>query len=338
MQRFKTVSKVVAIQKHLSLLNYLKQRLTTSEFNTVNASLIDIRTLPEQRVGFYVIEQNIETVLGVINEPLLGIEVVDGIDFESLPGISLLLANFKLAKSKEQLGELIILFAEYFPLLTQAVDITLKWDVDAIQIYANAIDHSISTIQVEGALYGVFKILKMLVNLSPVSISFTHSPSTIKESYQSFFNAPVTFNATKNCITYKATPKYFNLENRSLTVVSGINELMKSEFPNLSTTIQCSVILKSILHFGEPSRAHVASIMNLSISTLQRRLRKENTCFKDILQNIRKEISLILLIEHDLTLSNIAFLLGYHSESQLSRAFKCWYGEAPSIYKKTCMQ
>ncbi|WP_170287323.1 helix-turn-helix transcriptional regulator [Halioglobus maricola] len=73
----------------------------------------------------------------------------------------------------------------------------------------------------------------------------------------------------------------------------------------------------------------VAEALNLSRRTLQRRLSDRDTQFQQVLQQLRADLALRYLSDERLTVTEIAFLLGYSDQGSFSTAFKSWYGRSP---------
>jgi AraC-like DNA-binding protein len=63
---------------------------------------------------------------------------------------------------------------------------------------------------------------------------------------------------------------------------------------------------------------------------MHRKLNKENTSFKLLLTEVRKELALQYIQDRSKTLTEISFLLGFSEVSSFSRAFKGWTGKPPS--------
>ncbi len=80
------------------------------------------------------------------------------------------------------------------------------------------------------------------------------------------------------------------------------------------------------------SQTSIAKKLNLSPRVLQKRLKEENTSFSQILQEVRKKLS-IYYLSKDMDLHTISLNLGYIDLSSFFRAFKKWYGITPSEYK-----
>jgi AraC-like DNA-binding protein len=68
----------------------------------------------------------------------------------------------------------------------------------------------------------------------------------------------------------------------------------------------------------------------LSRRTLARRLSAENITFIEILNELRLNLAKQYLCERDLTITQIAWLLGYREVSAFTHALKRWTGQSPA--------
>jgi len=73
--------------------------------------------------------------------------------------------------------------------------------------------------------------------------------------------------------------------------------------------------------------------LGVSRRTLQRRLSALDSSFKQLLQDVREELSLRYLDDPRLAITEIALLLGYSDQASFSNAFKAWRGCSPSEYR-----
>lgn len=85
---------------------------------------------------------------------------------------------------------------------------------------------------------------------------------------------------------------------------------------------------------SEATEVRACSELNVSARTLQRNLSAEGTTFKALVEETRMNLARHYLIDTDLSLTAIAFLLGYSELSAFSRAAKMWHGASPSMYRK----
>jgi AraC-like DNA-binding protein len=85
---------------------------------------------------------------------------------------------------------------------------------------------------------------------------------------------------------------------------------------------------------GNVTDETVARELYMSSRKLQRQLRNDGTTFTTLLTEIRQDLAQRYLREQHISLTEIAFLLGFSESSAFSRAFKRWMGVTPSEYRK----
>ncbi len=90
-------------------------------------------------------------------------------------------------------------------------------------------------------------------------------------------------------------------------------------------------VLDSLSDLEIASGNHVASLMDISFRTLNRRLACLSTSYRGVLENYKLEKALSLLDDPALALTDIALKLGFSDLSTFSRAFKRWTGVCPSL-------
>jgi AraC-like DNA-binding protein len=64
--------------------------------------------------------------------------------------------------------------------------------------------------------------------------------------------------------------------------------------------------------------------------TLTRRLADENTTYEEVVDQLRRSLALQYVKEPNLSVSQIAWLLGYEGSSSFNHAFVRWTGRSPS--------
>jgi AraC-like DNA-binding protein len=86
------------------------------------------------------------------------------------------------------------------------------------------------------------------------------------------------------------------------------------------------------LHLAKPELpdlASVADVFHLTPRTFQRRLFTEKVTFRQITDNLRKQISHLLIRHNRFSITDISYVLGYSEPAAFIHSFKKWYGEAP---------
>jgi AraC-like DNA-binding protein len=93
-------------------------------------------------------------------------------------------------------------------------------------------------------------------------------------------------------------------------------------------------VTKAALDSGDLELTKVASRLGMSARTLARRLEKEGTTFRDIVDDERKRLALEWVGQRDLDLSAIGFRLGFSHGAAFHRAFRRWTGQTPLAYRR----
>ena len=87
---------------------------------------------------------------------------------------------------------------------------------------------------------------------------------------------------------------------------------------------------QKLLPHGKAKRHRVAKTLGHSERTLTRRLADENTTYEEVVDQLRRSLALQYVKEPNLSVSQIAWLLGYEGSSSFNHAFVRWTGRSPS--------
>lgn len=174
-------------------------------------------------------------------------------------------------------------------------------------------------------------------DLKLVSVSFQHPEPDYAQEYDRIFGAPVLFNQATSCITFACDflDAPMRRPNPHLNrILSERAQDMLEDLPSEQTfTASVEAYVRRHLHEGALSVCGCASALGVSKQTLQRRLRCEDVCFKEVVESVRQELADSYLAQGELNMSEVAFLLGYSEPSSFTRAFKRWKGVAPSVQR-----
>jgi len=82
-----------------------------------------------------------------------------------------------------------------------------------------------------------------------------------------------------------------------------------------------------------PSAEQVAKTLNMSLSTLRRRLLDENTSYQKIKDECRRDSAMSYMNSPELSITDVAGLMGFDEPSAFFRSFKRWTGMTPGEYR-----
>jgi AraC-like DNA-binding protein len=84
-----------------------------------------------------------------------------------------------------------------------------------------------------------------------------------------------------------------------------------------------------LLPHGKATAADVARRLGLSQRTFARRLSTEGLTFSELLENLRSDLARRYLLDGQMGVSEVAWLLGYREVGSFSHAFRRWTGKTP---------
>jgi AraC-like DNA-binding protein len=191
--------------------------------------------------------------------------------------------------------------------------------------------------------------LGMILNLSrgaygeqfkPIRVSLQHeAPSAAKDRsrFNDLFSAPVAFAQPENALWLDpgmvteslatANPELARVNDQIVT-----DYLAKLDRNDVTMRVRSKLIER--LPSGQVSEEGIASSINVSQRSLQRKLKEQGVSFTRLLENTRRELSMQYVRNPQHSLNEVAFLLGFAEPSNFSRAFKRWYGRSPSQFRQ----
>lgn len=153
--------------------------------------------------------------------------------------------------------------------------------------------------------------------------------------YQTLFTCPINFSALENCLSFTKSDLLNPLPTAD-THLSDLHEQQLQSYrekqyqPIFSDEVKRS--FKDQLPSGEPNQEVIANRLNVSVSTLKRRLKEEGLTYNALLDSTRHQLALKYLEQRQLSITEITYLLGFSQGSAFTRAFKRWQGVSPSAY------
>ena len=112
-------------------------------------------------------------------------------------------------------------------------------------------------------------------------------------------------------------------------------KLAEKESETLETfTDRVQKKLFQLIPSGQSSLENVVEEFGISARIVQRNLDVENIKFNQVVKNIQKIMTLNYLESKELSIEEIAYLVGYTETSSFYRAFKGWIGKTVLQYRK----
>jgi AraC-like DNA-binding protein len=174
--------------------------------------------------------------------------------------------------------------------------------------------------------------------LVPTDVKLAHPEPACSKKIEDYFQADVQFDAeqTSLCIARADADLVLPSGNKQIALMHDemlMRYLVEIKKGDIVQQVQ-SIILEN-LPDGQVTDRLVASELNLSERSMQRRLKEHKTTFRYLLDGVREMVAKQYIENPMNRMSDIAFLLGFSEQSAFSRAFKKWTGKSPVEYRNS---
>lgn len=173
---------------------------------------------------------------------------------------------------------------------------------------------------------------------SPQQVFFKHPPPVDVKPFEVYFQCPVHFNAEINGLEFPFTFLNIPLRQPDEEHKDWLFNVAEEKLSQLQATPD--YLMKAKKYIAEqlpkqvPELTEVADHLDLNSRALQRRLKKENLTYKQLLETIRTDMAKRFLKHSRYSIIEITFLLGFSEQSAFTRAFKRAVGVSPGEYRR----
>jgi AraC-like DNA-binding protein len=173
---------------------------------------------------------------------------------------------------------------------------------------------------------------------SPLSITLRRTEPARRKTWDDFFGVTVDFGAAENLVRIDPAQAGEILTTAHVQLFQQHQEALAAsqaglEASDLETRVRLAI--EQLLPAGAVPEARVASLVDVSTRTLHRRLSEDGKTFRSLLKDVRMHLATRYLVNDRYNATEVAFMLGYSDSSAFSRAFKSWFGVAPSEFLRT---
>lgn len=239
------------------------------------------------------------------------------------------------------LGRALQRFARYCRLISDSAAATLSenGDVATLAFHFDTGGQPPIYQTVDTVLASVFAFARYIAggDLLTVEVRLRHAPPADATAYAAFFGGTVLYRQSQDSISFRKADldkPIMGADEELAALLDGAanRHLDKRMAGRLAVRVRDLLIAQ--LPNGAPSKSGVARMLNMTERTLLRRLKDEGTTFADVVNQLREELAFQYLQRDGMTISEIAYLLGFSDEGTFSRAFKRWTGRRPSMISR----
>ena len=174
--------------------------------------------------------------------------------------------------------------------------------------------------------------------LVATQICMAHPAPECTKKITGYFRREVLFDAEQTCLTIARADADLGLPSGNKQIALMHDEMLMKylvEIKQGDIVQQVQSIILDNLPDGQVTDRLVASELNLSERSMQRRLKEHKTTFRFLLDGVREMVAKQYIENPVNRMSDIAFLLGFSEQSAFSRAFKKWTGKSPVEYRNS---
>jgi AraC-like DNA-binding protein len=167
-----------------------------------------------------------------------------------------------------------------------------------------------------------------------IRVNFKHQRKEKPTEFKNFFGSDVNFGETVDELAFPSSIRGMPITGAD----PYLNDLLvgyceeaisnRSSKPS-SFALNVENAIAPLLPHGNVGANTVARKLGLSRRTLARRLASEKLTFARVVQRLKLDLARRHLEDESLSISEIAWLLGYRDVSAFTHAFKRWTGKAP---------
>ncbi|HEE5437360.1 TPA: helix-turn-helix domain-containing protein [Acinetobacter baumannii] len=163
-------------------------------------------------------------------------------------------------------------------------------------------------------------------------------PKNVKK-YEEYFGCSVRFETKKTKIVILESILDIPLPTYDPTLLKILLVYADTIIANfLDTSSFIELVNKNIIRALKNHKAQldiVAGYIGLSPRVLQKKLKARDVTFLELLDTVRYQKAMQYLLEGELSINEIAYLLGYREQASFNRAFKLWTGMSPNQWRKS---
>jgi AraC-like DNA-binding protein len=177
---------------------------------------------------------------------------------------------------------------------------------------------------------------RLLRSCDPLRVTLARPEPRDPEPYRRAFRAPVVWDAPVNALELARADLDAPLPAGNAELARANDDVLVRYLARLERTRTSARVQQALLDAlpgGVPSKPAIARALGMSPRTLQRQLAAEGTSFSEVIDGARIALARTYVAEGRLSVTEIAFVLGFADTSTFSRAFKRWTGSSPRGYR-----
>lgn len=294
---------------------------------------LSVHDIADERVPLKVPAQIdcLNFIAAALHDRLLGFHLAQKIDLRETGFL------YYLAASAETLGQALQRIARYSATFNEGIRLqtdiggTLRVGFEYAGVSRRSDRH-----QIEAWTTAIVRCCRQITGreLHPVAVRFMHQRIPETRELDGFFGRRVEMGAERDEVVFAgeaAKLPVVNADPYLSRLLIGLFERVLARRKARTGVLRADVenAIAALLPHGQARLENVAHRLRVTPRTLRRKLAVEGVTFASVLEDLRLALARYYLGEHQLSISRIAWLLGYTEVSAFSHAFRRWTGRTP---------
>jgi AraC-like DNA-binding protein len=287
----------------------------------------------ENRISSAAQARFLEFAAEALRDPALGFHLATEIDPRELGLV------FYIASAAKDLGEAIALLARYSRIVNEAIRVhmTRRAGDLVVEVHVIGVPRLLVSQNAELAIAVILKSLRAITgrNVHPRAISLIHVRNSKLPEFERFCGCPIEYSGPTDELVFSTETLGVPLITEDLRLLDVLRPICDEAARQRETapgSIRALVEneAQKLLPYGRAQRHIVARKLAMSTRTLARRLASQGTTFEEVVDELRRTLALQYVKTPGISLSQVAWLLGYEGATSFNHAFKRWTGRSPS--------
>lgn len=296
---------------------------------------------PDDMVGGDTVERVWQAAIAQTGDPDLGLHLG-----EAFQPAALGLLGFAMLSSKT-LGEALDKMTRYWNLMSNATALRSRRDRDTVSLELIVLDLPGNFLManrhpVESSLSAATALSLTLTGraLPFLDVASTYPAPAQTREYERIFGRRPRFGAEANLVAFAADALGWPVVHANPAMLEAFESQIQKRLAAdpLTSRDRVRAELAKSLRGDLPDLEAVAKRLGVSERALQRDLQKEQTTFRQVLDDLRKELAREYLADARHSITDVSFLLGFSEPSVLHRYFRRWFGLTPQEFRRRGLQ
>lgn len=289
---------------------------------------------PMQRMSNLEVSCIFREAVKATDDPYFGLLVGDNFHIANLHAL-----GFALLASST-LRDFCLRLHKYYHLVSKNVEISLSESPEESILIIKTLNPDICWETEDAFITVMVRLMRNIYDphFNPNRVELIrHPPARGDKPYRDYFNCEVLFDRPEMHICFDsaiidkplpgASKELAQMHDR--TAMEYLEKLERQDIPSRVRTI----IVKD-LSSGLVSKQRVADKLHMSTRNLELKLAEVNTNFQKIVESTRQVLAESYIEQSGISITEIAYLLGFSDAANFTRAFKRWTGKSPLSFRK----